>query len=93
MALDMGREYGYHQKTMAITMKENIRMIKNLALENIDGHLVAFLEVILKMTCAMDMVKCFGWMAVYKKVINKINLINYIKLFYIFRFVDEWNTS
>ena len=45
----MDEEFGFQERAVEINMRESIRMIKNLDLENIYGKMVMYLREFLKM--------------------------------------------
>ena len=53
------------KKKILISMKEDIKMIKSMDMENFNGILVANIKVIMYKILKKDMVKCIGLMELY----------------------------
>lgn len=59
----MARVFGNGGLIIQISMKVNMKMIRNVGLGFLPGLLVTFIRVIILMTCDMATGKCIGWMA------------------------------
>jgi hypothetical protein len=68
----MAKEYGKRINNQMIAMKDNIRMIKNVAMEFSNGHLEILIKDISLMTCGMVKDKCIGMMEVTTKEVGKM---------------------
>ena len=60
-------EFGKKERVFAISMKDNLKIIKNKAMEFILGDVATYIKGIIKIICEMVMDKCFGRMAIFIK--------------------------